>query len=150
MAQPPMVNAHHQMVRGPYARLLFRLQRSDQWFDLRRQGLIVKYGLVFLEAPLLAFLQGLQRSFVVEQVPIAKQPRGVHAQMAIPRLCAIGRSSPQTLDLGCELRGGLQMVHQDVEQFPNLRVGPKDFPFLLLEGLFIKSRLPIVLCSKAH
>lgn len=29
------------------------------------------------------------------------------------------------------------MVHQDVEQCLNLRVGPKDFPFLVLEGLFI-------------
>ena len=65
---------------------------------------MVKYGLVFLEATLLAFFQGLQRGFIAEPVDIAKQPRGIHAQMgsAIPRLCTIDRS-PQPLDLGCEL-----------------------------------------------
>jgi hypothetical protein len=70
----------HQILQGAYVRLLFRLQGSDQW-DRRRQGVMVEYGLVLLEATLLAFLQGLQRSFVAERVGIAKQARGVHAQM---------------------------------------------------------------------
>jgi len=60
---------------------------------------MVKHGLVLLEATLLTFLQGLQRGFVAERIGIAKQSRGVHAQS----LCTIDRSSPQPLDLGCEL-----------------------------------------------
>jgi len=50
---------------------------------------MVKYGLVFLEATLLAFFQGLQCGFIAiaEPVGIAKQPRGIHAPMQLSHAC---------------------------------------------------------------